>query len=286
MDRHCEHCGTPAEENQVFCNECGQKIGDNVAAEGAYTNPDGGYPAKPKSKKRLISILSVVFFLVAAIAGRTVSNYLMGKYSEHKESNKIDEYIEKLEKYRPGELSKDKYVSEHFGFQFDFSDEWHAFSEGELKEYTDTVRQSAISSGTEAMKKENISQELQNKMLSSFYGEAEMGANYVEDNEVMGIVVVGVFGMYGLEDGVEDTFIDGMKDEALNMKNVTKGERVLAGKTFKTLKFTITEQGIDIANEFLVMIHDDIMCMITCQAIEGYENKVINSFVNNVKNVG
>jgi len=281
-NKYCEKCGAVLQENTMFCGNCGATVNSNSFNEdiNVINSTTSNNKTKSKTGKVIGSIVSILIILLASSIGKFAGRYMIEDFSTDKHIRDIDAYIESMEDYVPGYYDENHFVSEHFGLEFVVNDQWIMYSEEELEPLSENVRQSAISSGVASMKTEDVSQELIDKWISAVYAETEMGACYVVDDTIMGEVTIGVFSAYGADEATEDEFVEGMKTQLSSMaSNVSSGDEIIAGKSYKKLQASVVVDDMDMSNSIFVRIKDGMICMITCKALEGYEDAMLDSFL-------
>lgn len=286
-ENRCDKCGAQLQQNTSICNYCGNKVvlDNNFYNDQETTSYEMDQPKNLKRGKIFRTIISVISITIAIVStfGEFAGKYMVNKFSEKEQINEINAYIERMEDYVPGRSTKNKYVSEHFGFQFKTDENWIMYSDEELEPYTEELKQATISGGMASIESYDISQELKDKLMSSVYFDIEMGAYYVDDDMLVGEAIVIVYSAYGAEEASADKLVDRMKSKAsTTTDNVISGKKVIAGDMYDTIKTTVTIDDMIISNEIFVRIQDNMICMIGCKTLEGYEDDVTESFFNQI----
>ncbi len=262
---------------------------NNFENSGFNTNPENSTfeydinqppQKKPQKGKVTTIIITVAIIAVASIVGKFAGSFIANIFKSNDINAEIEEYIEKMEDYTPGSFTDKEYTSEHFGLKFKANNEWIMFTKDELEPLSKQIKESSISSGVKSLKEESVDQDLIDKWSDALYAETEMGASYIDNNMVAGQVFVQVFGAYGIEELDEDKYIEELKTQlSTQVSDISIGEKTIAGKTYKSLKAKQTASGITAVIQMFVRIEDGMFCMIVCDALEGYENEVTNSFL-------
>ena len=271
--KYCKKCGFEMDDRAQICDECGEV----VEKVDAY---DSTVKTGKKNKGAGVGFITTIIFI---IIGRLIGGFIGGSVgkavTEEDAMNKINEYIESMNDYTPGSLGDDKYASSHFGFQFETDDNWTMYSESELEVLSADLRESTVSSGVKSLEVEDIGEELIEKWKEALYAEAEMAAFYIADDIIVGEVSVGVFGAYGLDEVSSEDLIDEMKNQILdNGGKVSFGVENIAEEEYQSLKLEVTVDGMDLVNRIFMREKEGMFCMITCKALEGYEDEIFASF--------
>ena len=87
--KYCSKCGAELNDNDVFCNKCGQKVGEEVTVNKAYEEARVNYEEKGLAKdvKNVKAIVGFIFSLVALF-------YEFGFYAIKKEAARPGSGIE------------------------------------------------------------------------------------------------------------------------------------------------------------------------------------------------
>lgn len=233
-----------------------------------------------KKKKGILAIAGTV--LVASIfgmIGEKIGEKTVETVMESSAEKEIQEYIDHMESYVPGEQTDSYYQSEFWGLRFDANDSWVMYTEDELEASTANVRDSAVSSGMASVEGEDVSQDLIDKMFDSMYAQTEMGTLYVEDGYYVGECAINVMGIYGLEDASEDELFEGIIQGLITQDpDMETGEYEIAGENYKMAKVQFSADGMDLVNYVFLRVKDGMMCSINCKYVAGYDY-VLDEFV-------
>lgn len=269
--KRCLNCGNEMEDNAQLCGKCGEAM-----QEMPYV------PERTKSKKKSGATIGIISTIIFILIGRAVGGYIgknIGKnISEKNEINKLDAYIESTD-YVPGTLDDEKYSSSHFGFQFETDDNWTMYTKSELVPMSEEIKKSTFSGAVATLEKEGASDEMIEKWKETVYAEVEMGAAYVVDDMIAGEASVAVFSGYGMDQVSSGELVDAMKKELMKSSGVVdSGATLLAGESYDYVKISVSVDGMDLRNQLFIREKDDMICMIACKAITGYEDEVLASF--------
>lgn len=271
----CKSCGNELLDEVTVCPTCGSAVESDV--ESNFAEPQ---PTKKKGKFKTI-IITIAVIVIARLVGGLFGEFLAKDMVESSQKNDIEEFIERMEEYVPGHIKGNEYVSEKFGFRFAIDEKWEFYSDEDLKKASENVKAGALTSALETLEKEGVSQELKDKFEKSIYAATEMGALYIADDMYVGEVSVGVMYAYGIEDVTVDDYVNEVKN-GLNM-DMQVSDEYIAGSNYKVLSAKITDvSGINTVVKMYTKIEDDVICMITCRAVEGYEESVFNAFEDRI----
>lgn len=261
QNRVCPICGEELSENGV-CARC------NIN----YSSTRDQDSEHGKKKKLWVSILSTV---LAVIVGTAVGNFFTKGNDIEKQ---IDEYIAKVEQYVPGTVEDDVYTSESFGITFNKNKKWKMFNEEELAEVSRSVKESTRQSIEKSLDNEKINEELKQKCREAIYVETEMAASYIEDNTYVGQMMVGIIGVPGTDDVSMKEYAQTM-EKAINdtgIKDTKIGKGKLGGNEYDTLYISINQDGDIVKTVYYFTKKEGMICMITLQYLEEYEDTVLN----------
>lgn len=269
--RICKNCGAELTDNVMACPSCGSIAENSVE----YQNNES---QKPKKRGRFIGILiAVAIMIISRVIGGFIGERTAETISVNVQKNDIEKYIENMEKYVPGHCAGNEYVSEEFGFRFVIDENWEFYTDEDLKTSSEGLKTSTTASALAALEKEDVPRELKEKYAESIYAATEMGALYIADDMYVGEVVVGVMCAYGSETLSEAEYIKGVKNGLDANAQVT--DEYIAGSTYKVLSAKVTDvDGNDTTVKMYVKIKNNMICMITCRAIEGYEEQTFKAF--------
>lgn len=275
--KFCENCGIELSEGETVCPGCGYNAENDTESLNVKTQ-------KSKKNKTLRGILIaiagvVIWSCIGEFFGKFIGEIVYENVSDYRQKKDIDEYIEGKEEYVPGYCDGNEYVSEKFGFQFVINENWEFYSDEELKVVSETYKDSVISSVYTSLDGEDVSQELTDKLMESVYAATEMGALYIADDMYVGEVMVNVMYAYGIENMSAEDYTETLG----NSLNTQVTDAYIAGSTYKVASAAITDiAGNNTTVKMYVIDKDDILCLITCKVLEGYEELFFNAFEDGI----
>ena len=274
--KYCENCGYKMEDNAAFCENCGKAevVQQSYGAEKSSKKSTAG--------KIIAAVVAVILMIVGKFVGGAIGEMAGRNMAERHQMNEIESYIESSEEYVPGYFNDAEYVSEHFGFKFVVDENWVMYTEEELEPASEELRKSTIDGMLQSIEG-NASDEIIAKIAEAIYAEQEMGAACISDGMIVGETAVAVLGCYGLEEMSGDDIVDALKSGILKVAdNATSGIETIAEKVYDTIEVNMTVDGVDLVNKFYVYEKDGMVCMMTCRAMEEYEDMVFDSFEGNI----
>ena len=273
--KNCKNCGNELLDGATVCPFCGCIVENNAESQNVKSQ-------QTKKKGKVIGILvTIVAVIIARLIGGFVGEFTAKNILESSQKNDIEEFIERMEEYVPGHCGGNEYVSEKFGFRFVIDENWEFYSDEDLRAASEGLKTSATTSGLAALEKEDVPQELKDKFTESIYAATEMGALYIADDMYVGEVIVGVMCAYGIENTSVEDYIDTIKNRLNATAQVTN--EYIAGSTYKVLSAKITDiNGVNTVVKMYTKIKDNMICMITCRAMEGYEEQLFKAFEDGI----
>lgn len=236
-----------------------------------------------KKKKGIKAIIGTV--IVASLfgaVGQMLGEKTVEMVYESDAEKEIQEYIDNMEEYEPGDIGETYYKSDFWEIRFDTNNSWVMYTDEELALSSENVRQSAVSSGMASIEGEDVSQELVDKLFESMYAQTEMGAVYVESETILGEATMNVMGMYGMEGASEEEVFGAISQALASQTSSTElGERVIAGETYKMAKVDFNVDGMDLVNYMFVRFEDGMVCTLNCKYVAGYDY-ILDSFLEQI----
>ena len=280
-NNRCPGCGAQLEDGETLCKYCGEKVSfqnENIETVSDATDTET-VSNKPTNKGRsFLATLLVIF--VSAFVRVGVRTGLENR-SERKDMREMNAYIEQTQKYSPGYIKDNKYVSSHLGFEFAATDPWTMFEADEIKSTSDTVRTSVKSALIEFQQTEmtDFSLEIRNKFVDTFFANLEMGASYSADDGIVGVVQVFTMGYYGIDSTSPKDLLESF---GTSLSFDKQEKKTIAGNEYLTSSGVLETEGIKLNNEAMLLIKDGVASIILLQTVEGYEDFVTDSFLNRI----
>ena len=273
--RICKNCDNELLDGVTVCPFCGCIVENNAEYQNIETQST---KKNGKGKGILVTIVAVI---IARLIGGFVGEFTAKNVIESSQKNDIEEFIGHMEKYVPGYCDGNEYVSKKFGFRFVIDENWEFCMDEDLRAASEGLKASATTSALAALEKEDVPQDVQEKFAESIYAETEMGAFYIADNMYVGEVTVAVMSVYGIEDMLIEDYI-GEINNRLNI-NAQVTDEYIAGSSYKVLSANITDvNGIDTSVRMYAKIEENMICMITCRAMIGYEEQLFKAFEDGI----
>lgn len=281
--RICKNCGNELSDGVTVCQFCGWVAEDTVECQNAVSQND---ESKQTGKKwKFIGILgTIAIIIIFRVIGSHIGEYAGKKIAENNYEKDIEEFIEQMAEYVPGHCDGNKYISEKFGFKFTIDENWEFYSAEDLAASSVETKANTTESALDALEKEDVPRDLKDKFIESIYAETEMGALYMADDMYVGEVLVGVMSVYGVEDISIEEYISEIR-KAFNANSQVSDE-YLAGSTYKVISVNVIDvNGIDTMVKMYIKKEGNMICMITCRAVVGYEEQVFRAFENRISSL-
>ena len=277
----CVECGYTSEnatENQS-CPVCGKKM--ELMENSASAEQIPAETPKKKSKIGLWGIIStIVIVVIARVVGGMFGEMATEKMMENSTKNKMDEFIEKVEKYNPGTLTDTGYESEYWDVRWTPGEQWIKLEESELATLRENAKQTALSSAEQSIKGEDFSDELKEKYKSTIYGDIEAGYDCVSDNIYAGRAHMIVYSAYGIENE-KDTETELVREFNGRLVNAKSGSIALGGKNYEYVDGVYSEGGQSINMKVYIRVEGVMVSMFQVIYANGYE-EVVEDFENSI----
>lgn len=228
-------------------------------------------------------IVVVLCSLIGRFAGHLVGKSMGENMSKSRQMREIDKFMENTAEYESGKCTDKAYTSDFWGMKFEANNNWVMYDQEALDAASQQTKDATISGGMSGIEGEELDEEVVEKWKSSVYAAVEMGASYQQEGVILGECSLSVMSVYGIQETSFEEYCDNIKKglQSQTTSTIKQDTQKMAGRKFTSMQTTINIDGVDLVTTLFIAEKDDMVCMINCKYVDGYEY-VLDSFIKQV----